>query len=179
MLEPTVVVEDASTGDPGRPAGTPLAYQAPTVYVMPAGMPVANAPARRKRPWLVPVVVVSAVVVLGVVAAVGLLVVGFGTAGGSVLLGPTAEDAKRECTTAIAAEFQRRERSGSSSSILVSVEEITVDEARKISNGYEVNGVVRYSLTGSYVGTVRQSLMLTCTATIANRQLSTSVRNRI
>lgn len=97
--------------------------------------------------------------------------------------GPSLADAKRECRTAFEREFELRTSSVASSSsgasILVSVTDIEILETREIEGGFEVNGTVKYTLTGAYVGTVPNTLSLTCEATESDDgDVTTDVTNR-
>jgi hypothetical protein len=97
--------------------------------------------------------------------------------------GPTLADAKRECRTAFEREFETRRAnvtgSSTTSNIIVSVTGIDILESRKIKDGFEVNGTVKYTLTSAYVGAVPSTLDLTCEATKDdNGELTTKVTNR-
>ena len=64
------------------------------------------------------------------------------------------------------------------SELVSTVQEIELLETWKTGDGYGVNGTVHYSLTGSLMGTVENSLDLTCTVTGTDATPVTSVDNR-
>jgi hypothetical protein len=97
--------------------------------------------------------------------------------------GPTVEDAQRECRTAFNKEFADREQlarttSYPSSSVVTSLTDIELQEARRTDTGFEVNGVVRYDLVTVLLPAFHSSLNLTCVASEKDGELVTSVHNR-
>jgi len=96
--------------------------------------------------------------------------------------GPTLADAQRECRTAFNAEFAARETRAETasyaSSVMSSVTDVQIQEARETEAGFEVNGVVRYDLTTALLPTVHSSLNLTCEAREQDGKLVTTVKNR-
>jgi hypothetical protein len=129
---------------------------------------------RRHRRWLV------ALIAAAVLAVAGAVTVGVMTLTRST--GPTLADAQRECRTAFGTEFTERRSSveGSSytSSLLTSMTDIELQEARETDSGFEVNGVVHYDITSALLPTVHSSLSLTCEAREQDDNLVTTVRNR-
>jgi hypothetical protein len=139
------------------------------------GYPVQPTPAaRRLKPWLIVVCAVSRCAIGARVAtAIGVL---------NARSGPTLADAQRECRTAFGDEFAQRQAraqtTSGASSVISSVTDIELQEARKTDTGFEVNGVVHYDLTAALVPTVHASLSLTCQAREQDGKLVTTVKNR-
>lgn len=163
---------DEPTAIPAAPQPDP----APPVPEATAAQPVVvPAPTKNTQLYLV----------LGIVGAVAalFLVVALGV-GGWLLLrptGPSLDDAQRECRTAFQREWDARSTkiSPGSYGVVPSMTGIEMLESKKIKNGYEINGSVKYTLTGAF-NSLPGSLDLTCTATPgANDKILTKVTNRI
>lgn len=128
-------------------------------------------PPRRSRAVMVGIIVSVVVFLLLVGAAIGY--------GLWLRSAPTQEDAQRECRTAVEREFQARtERATPSKDILVTVSDIDINETAETDNGFDVNYTVHYLATAPLVGSVPNTLSLTCKATIDRGKLTTRVVNR-
>ncbi|WP_238010338.1 hypothetical protein KZZ52_53710 [Dactylosporangium sp. AC04546] len=129
-------------------------------------------PVHRRSPTVLIAVIAAAVVLLLAVIAAAAYGVWLRTS-------PSQDDAQRECRTAVEREFRTRvERASSDKQILVTVSGIDMDETVKTSDGYQVNYTVHYAATAALVGSVPNTLSLTCNAKIKNRKLTTEVVNR-
>ncbi|MEU4619655.1 hypothetical protein AB0G04_06720 [Actinoplanes sp. NPDC023801] len=159
---------------PARPEAVPNPYGAggPSPYAaIPPVAPSHAAPSgiRKVLPWAA-----GGVLVLGAVAAAGILAL----AGDS---GPTAAEARTACETAFLDEMNARDaRADSSGSgmVVTILNGVEVAEPLAIEGGFEVNGSGKYTMTS--MGTsVPGSVALTCTAKHDdNGDLVTTVANR-
>lgn len=155
--------------DPAGPAGLtadPAQAAAP--------FPPAQLPGRSRRS----IVLIVVGLVLFIVAGGAAVGYGLWTRGA-----PTQADAERECRTAVQKEFDRRvteiEKSSTSKGVLVTVAGIDMQESRRVDSGFQVNFTVRYQATAPLVGTVPNTLALTCNAVVKDRKLTTVVVNRV
>jgi hypothetical protein len=94
--------------------------------------------------------------------------------------GLTEQDARRACLTAIGAEWDRRVNGigQTDTTVVSSVQGIDVQEIWKTGDRYNVNTVVRYTLTTAFVDPINDTLALTCVATRSGGNVATTVTNR-
>lgn len=147
--------------------GPPYAHQ-PWPYQGPPAVAGHVKRTKRRRNWIIAAAAIIVTAIAVAVTAIALI----GQAG------PTIEDAQRECRTAFDREINARILSANQRSAVATITDINLQESRKISGGYEVNGTVHYNVTAPFVGSMPGSVELTCTAREHGGQLSTTVRNR-
>lgn len=155
------------TPDPHAAGIGPIPDQAPEIPGPPARH---RQPDRRSTGVLIAVVAGAALIVLAVVGAV--------VFGLWLRATPDEKDARRECRTAVQREFDHRVAASGGKDILVTVSGIDMDESRAVRGGYQVNFTVHYSATAPLVGTIPNSLALTCNAKVAGHKMTTAVVNR-
>ncbi|MCZ7420704.1 MULTISPECIES: hypothetical protein [unclassified Micromonospora] len=91
----------------------------------------------------------------------------------------TLETAQRECRTALEREAKRRAGQAGPDGILVSLNDVELQESWETDSGFAVNGAARYTLTSTLLPQVSQSVSLTCEATTVDGQVVTTVKNRL
>jgi len=97
--------------------------------------------------------------------------------------GLTEQSAQRACRTAFESEWNQRLKTASAgqqddTEILTTVQGIDMQETWKTDTGYNVNAVVRYTLTTGIIDPVVDTLNLTCEATGTDSDVATYVTNR-
>lgn len=95
--------------------------------------------------------------------------------------GLSKESAERACRTAFGTEWQKRSNvagSGSTTTIIPTVNNIEMLETVESGDGWTVNGTVHYTLTTALIAPVEGTIDLTCVATGSDDAPKTEVTNR-
>lgn len=155
--------------------GPPFAYQ-PWPY---QGPPTVAGHAAKRRNRRALIATLAAVFVLAGVVMTALSLAGAATPAGRILHpGPSAADAERECKTAMLNEMQRRMANADSDLAFGTITDVATEPARKMGDYFVVNGSVSTTITAALIGSVPNTVYLTCMARPSGSQLVTSVSNR-
>lgn len=145
---------------------------------IPAGFwPSSPAPDPAPKKSRLPLIIAAAVGLILIIAAT-VAVTLFAQRGGG-LSEPAAE---RACRTAFDNEWKQRLNgvagSESASGVVVSLQGIDMQETWEVDGGYNVNGLVHYTLTTGLVAPVNDTIPLTCAATGTDDNVATTIANR-